>query len=375
MDRSAPERPGWLTAVPADTEGQVFCVGRAEASGEAGALASAREDAYRQLVDTLYGSTLSKRYARVRTEIRDHIVDQLTSESEGRVAGARAREVYWERMEVRAETDTVSYYYRGYVLVEADRERLAAAVERWVAASPPVVEAKALVREAGRVVGDVERLAGEGLRAAEAGRTSALARLIGRVEALEHDLDRAASRYQALTGEALPVGREAASAAAERLRAEAARAQRSVHVGYVVAGGDPEGQTMLAEGLGRALAEIGIAGEAGGAGGCRDGWSHRLVANAAPPACRRPGMGFACELALELRLEACPSGLELDRARIDGRATRGAAMDRDTATRRAWEKVAAAEALRDPLADLLGRHVPFLRTHPSARGTREGGER
>ena len=131
VERSRPKRPAWIGVVPESTATTIAVIGRAEGPTESGVLIDARENTARQVVDTFYGSDVTKRYERVRAEVGRRVTDKLVSTSEGKVVGARTREVYWERVQVNAAAGVVRYYYRGYVWMDVDRKRLETAVRRW----------------------------------------------------------------------------------------------------------------------------------------------------------------------------------------------------------------------------------------------------
>jgi len=351
-------RPQWTTIVPVDANGFVYCVGRSEANVESGAVTDAREDAARQLVESHYGSTILKDYERIRGEVRNRIVDRIRSKSEGKVAGVRVKEVYWERVEVRESVESLRYYYRAYVLVGAEKSRLDSAVAQWIATSPSVVEARAIEHESARLVEEQRRVILEGLRAVRTGDNANAARHHWFAEETTRKLSKLAGRYRKLLGTPLSVLNAVDMNGLKELRNGVTRLSRSIYLGYVVkAPYNCESEAI--EAMGRILASIGLRADWWNSEECRKGWTHILTMTVGEAVCVRPGMGSSCELPIDIRIRDCMGGGATSSVHIRGVETRGAAMNRKDAIEKAWTNLKGrSPTFTTALAKSLSRIIP-----------------
>ncbi len=100
VDRSAPQRPGWLTEVPAASGTHEYFVGiKTGAEG----LDEGRENAYRAAAaqaGSFVRSRISGKLLIRHTRLETRIADELRSSSQGRLQGAAIKDIYWERSRV-----------------------------------------------------------------------------------------------------------------------------------------------------------------------------------------------------------------------------------------------------------------------------------
>lgn len=121
IDRTGPSRPFWLTTPPKDTEDFYFSVGVKTSSPTLeGGETDARMDAGRKFVERLFGVEFAGMYKGIRKNYEKEIYDEITGKSGGKVAGARVREVYWEKYQ-RWAKGKVSYGYNVWILVEISK--------------------------------------------------------------------------------------------------------------------------------------------------------------------------------------------------------------------------------------------------------------
>ena len=355
-EKSADKVPAWMTLAPRE-RGTILAVGRAEGKTQIGSVADARKDASRSLVSRFYGEKLQKNYTRIRSELETQIIDKLSSQSEGVVAGARDREIYWEHCSADG-----GMLYRAGVLVEADRQQMDDAVAKWITSSPQMVKAAATEREAQTVVKQMEAQARAGL---EATSLTTLAAHLGMVGKLRTQLSAALKEYQESVGAALPVDRTTALKLADELRDKAVNAAARVQIGVTInAESAGASQSQKLQGLfGKWLASLGLAAHSG-ATTCQVGWTHRLEVAVAAPVCKAMGMGLSCELPIRLTLGSCPDGATLKDDEIVGEMTRGASTQGEAAAvQRAWANLGSMhkDKLVARLGELLAQHIPVVR--------------
>ncbi len=121
IDRSHPERPSWISVPPKDTEDFYFSVGVKTSSPTLeGGETDARMDAGRKFVERLFGVEFAGTYHGIRKNYEKEIYDEIAGKSKGKVTGAKAREIYWEKYQKWAK-GKITYGYNVWVLVEISK--------------------------------------------------------------------------------------------------------------------------------------------------------------------------------------------------------------------------------------------------------------
>jgi hypothetical protein len=174
------------------------------------------------------------------------------------------------------------------------------------------------------------------------------------------ELEAMTSRYQVLLGRKLPVDLKAANSEHERVKQAWTSAKSSMRVAVHVKSTDAGRASSTIGAVMGHLAATKIPATEGGAR-CPAETAFWLRIDVGSPVCRRPGMGVSCELPVVASLGRCGESAPLDTKTLQPVETRGAAMDEDRATGKAWAAVTRPDnaALRALLESLIGRHMPL----------------
>jgi len=174
------------------------------------------------------------------------------------------------------------------------------------------------------------------------------------------------SRYQALLGRTIPADIAAATVSHEEAKTawssqlRAMRVAVSVHAGATGHGATSPSDSKVTSAVMAHLSASKIPATEGSSS-CPADTAFWLRVEVKLDSCKRPGMGVSCELSLVATLGRCGSSEALDSARLQGMATRGAAMDAKKAIEKAWGHLTAPEntEVRSLLEKLVGRHLPI----------------
>ncbi len=343
VEASSDDRPGWLTATPADSDA-MNRVGRSEHPSRTEAIRAAEADAARQLVEEHYGKELTRDFQRVRDQLESHVTERLSTSATGMVAGLRQRGVFWERCEAPG-----GFTHRAAVLVDVDRDAFTKAARAWIEKSPIVVEARTLQRVLKQARVTLEHVSQDfDPRVLGFGPTAAKWRLASSAYAT---VPPAAKRYQELMGAEIP-GLMDVDLLYETVQERLAGWMSSL---LIAVNGKQKAATLAVR---RALSDSKLAHREGRCGGAA---TLALRVSADPPACEEAGMHTICQAAIEIEVTTCADEAVLATLRIDGPETRGAATEPKAARAKVWSNLSGKN--RKPFAAAfsaaLGQYVPI----------------
>lgn len=122
IQKSHSVRPQWTVQPPEDSADFYYSVGvKTDAPTLEGGETDARMDAGRKFIERFFGVEASAEYKKVRKSYQTEIMEELKGKTKGKIAGARVKEVYWEKLEV-SEGGFTKYRYNVWVLIEISKE-------------------------------------------------------------------------------------------------------------------------------------------------------------------------------------------------------------------------------------------------------------
>lgn len=122
VQKSHSKRPQWTIHPPEDTKRFYYSVGvKTGALTLEGGETDARMDAGRKFIERLFGIETSAEYEKVRKSYQTEIMEELKGKSKGKIAGARVKEIYWEKLEI-TEGSLVKYRYNIWILLEISKK-------------------------------------------------------------------------------------------------------------------------------------------------------------------------------------------------------------------------------------------------------------
>jgi hypothetical protein len=371
LESSSPNAPKWRLSPPGGSASTIHSVGAAEGATERFAVEHAKADATRQLVIKHYGvqiasilqtgqaqktaGTLEDGKFEGVTAVKEHVIDTITQSTAGTIKGLEVKEIYTERWRDRGAD-----LHKAWVLTKVDRKLMDQTVHETIEKSPTMVEARELERRSGELLLDLKRLAKEAIGAGAEARFNEMHGHAQTVGSTHGELEAMTSRYQALLGRKLPVDLKAARSEHERVKQAWTTAKSSMRVAVHVKSKDAGRASSTVGAVMGHLAATKIPATEGGAR-CPAETAFWLRIDVGSPVCRRPGMGVSCELSVVASLGRCGESAPLDTKTLQPGETRGAAMDEDKATGKAWAAVTRPDnaALRGLLESLIGRHMPL----------------